>query len=50
MSKNTKIANAATIIGVASCLAIAQTPAVFNIIIMCATVIGCIYLTNKEGK
>lgn len=50
MSKNTKIANAATIIGVASCLTIAQTPTAFNVIIMCVTVIGCSYLTNKEGK
>ena len=50
MSKNTKIANAATIIGVAACLAIATLPAWFNILVMGSTVIGCCVLTKKEGK
>ena len=50
MDKNTMIANAVTIIGVGLCLAIAQLPAVASIAIMCATAIGCGYLTNKENK
>ena len=50
INKNTIIANGATIIGVGLCLAIAQLPAAASIAIMCATAIGCGYLTNKENK
>ena len=50
MSKNTKIANAATIIGVASCLAIAQLPFSWCVGIMTVTVLGCDYLTKKKGE
>ena len=50
MNKNTIIANGATIIGVGLCLVIAQLPVVPSIAIMCATTIGCGYLTNKENK
>ena len=48
MNKNTVIANGTTIIGVGLCLAIAQLPAAISISIMCATAMGCAYLTNKE--
>ena len=50
MNKNTIIANSTTIIGIGLCLAIAQLPIVPSIAIMCATAIGCGYLTNKENK
>ena len=50
MNKNTMIANITTIGGVALCLAIAQLPLAFNIVVMSATGVGCEYLTNKEGK
>ena len=50
MNKNTVIANGATIIGVGLCLVIAQLPAAASIAIMCTTVVGCGYLTNKENK
>ena len=50
MNKNTIIANGVTIIGVATCLAIAQLPISWFIGIMAATGIGCGYLTNKENK
>ena len=48
MNKNTIIANGATIIGVGLCLAIAQLPTAVSIAIMCATAIGCGYLTKKD--
>ena len=50
MNKNTIIANGVTIGGIALCLAIAQLPAAASIAIMCATAVGCGYLTNKENK
>ena len=50
MDKNTIIANAVTIIGVATCLTIAQLPISWCIGIMAATGLGCGYLTNKENK
>ena len=48
MNKNTVIANGVTIGGVAICLAIAQLPLVATISILGATVVGCVYLTNKD--
>ena len=48
MDKNTMIANGITIGGVAICLAIAQLPLVATMSILGATVVGCLYLTNKD--
>ena len=48
MNKNTVIANGVTIGGIGLCLAIAQHPLVATISILGATVVGCIYLTNKD--
>ena len=48
MNKNTMIANGVTIGGVAICLAIAQLPLVATISILGATVVGCVYVTNRE--
>ena len=42
------IANGITIGGVAICLAIAQLPLAATISILGATVVGCLYLTNKD--
>ena len=48
MNKNTMIANGVTIGGISLCLAIAQLPLVATISILGATVVGCVYLTNKD--
>ena len=48
MNKNTMIANGVTIGGIGLCLAIAQLPLAATISILGATVVGCIYLTNKD--
>ena len=48
MNKNTMIANGVTVGGVGLCLAIAQLPLAATISILGATVVGCIYLTNKD--
>ena len=50
MNKNTMIANGVTVGGIGLCLAIAQLPLAATISILGATVVGCVYLTNKEGK
>ena len=55
MDKYTVIANVVTIGGIGLCLAIAQLPfwysvatLVATISILGATVVGCVYLTNKD--
>lgn len=48
MNKNTMIANGVTVGGIAICLAIAQFPLAATISILGATVVGCVYLTNKD--
>ena len=48
MNKNTMIANGVTVGGVGLCLAIAQLPLVATISILGATVVVCIYLTQKD--
>ena len=48
MNKNTVIANGVTIGCIGLCLAIAQLPLVATISILGATVVGCVYLTNKD--
>ena len=48
MNKNTMIANGVTIGGIGLCLAIAQLPLAATIAILGATVVGCVYLTNKD--
>ena len=48
MNKNTMIANGITVGGIGLCLAIAQLPLVASISILGATVVGCVYLTNKD--
>ena len=48
MNKNTMIANGVTVGGIGLCLAIAQFPLVVSISVLGATVVGCVYLTNKD--
>ena len=48
MNKNTMIANGVTVGGIGLWLAIAQLPLVTTISILGATVVGCVYLTNKD--
>ena len=48
MKKNTMIANGVTVGGVWLWLAIAKLPLVATISILGATVVGCVYLTNKD--
>ena len=48
MNKNTMIANGVTVGGVGLCLAITQLPLVATISILGATMVGCVYLTNKD--
>ena len=48
MNKNTMIANGVTVGGIGLCLAIAQLPLVATISILGATVLGCVYVTNKN--
>ena len=48
MNKNIMIANGVTVGGIGLCLAIAQLPLVATISILGATVVGCIYLINKD--
>ena len=48
MNKNTMIANGVTVGGIRLSLAMAQLPLVATISILGATVVGCIYLTNKD--
>ena len=48
MNKNTMIANGVTVGGIGLCLAIAQFPLAVSISVLGATVVGCVYLTNKD--
>ena len=48
MNKNTMINNGVTVGGIGVCLAIAQLPLAATISILGATVVGCVYLTNKD--
>ena len=48
MNKNTMIANGVTVGGIGLCLAIAQLHLVVTKSILGATVVGCVYLTNKD--
>ena len=48
MNKNAMIANGVTVEGIGLCLAIAELPLVATISILGATVVGCVYLTNKD--
>ena len=42
------IANGLTVGGIGFCLAIAQLPLAATISILGATVVACVYLTNKD--
>ena len=48
MNRNTMIANGVTVGGIGLCLAIAQFPLAVSISVLGATVVGCVYLTNKD--
>ena len=48
MNKNTIIANGVTVGGIGLCLAIPRLHLLVTISILGATVVGCVYLTNKD--
>lgn len=50
MSKNTIIADAATILGITACTAIAGFSLPVSLGIIVATAVGCGYLSVKEEK